>query len=149
VYLTSSDPAGYTSDHFRDVRKLELHAEFRDYMSNAFAPVGVYLSFWQPSVEAASLQSLQVMLVNDEYREVEGALTLALENSKGERVVNQTRKFKLAALGQSTIYNDFTFPNSTGDFLLRAIIDYQANGDGVSTQSRRYVKVIAATEREK
>ena len=25
VYLTSSDPAGYTADHFRDVTKLELH----------------------------------------------------------------------------------------------------------------------------
>jgi hypothetical protein len=41
VYLTSSDPAGYTSDHFQDVRALKLHPEFRDYMSNAFAPVGI------------------------------------------------------------------------------------------------------------
>jgi beta-galactosidase len=75
VYLTSSDPAGYTSDHFRDVKKLELHSEFRDYMSNAFAPVGVYLSFWQPSVESGSLRSLPLMMVNDEYQEVEGTLT--------------------------------------------------------------------------
>jgi len=52
-------------------------------MSNAFAPVGVYLSFWQPSVEARSLQSLETMLVNDEDRQVEGTLTLALENSRG------------------------------------------------------------------
>ena len=148
VYLTSSDPAGYTSDHFRDVRKLELHPEFRDYMSNAFAPVGVYLSFWQPSVETASLHSLQVMLVNDEYREVQGTLTLALDNSKGEPVAHQTRKFKIAPLGQNTIYHDFKFPSTTGDFLLRAIIEYQTDGDGVSTQSRRYVKVVAATGRE-
>jgi hypothetical protein len=104
--------------------------------------VGVYLSFWQPSVEAASLQSLQVMLVNDEDREVEGTLTLALENPKGERVANQTKKFKIGALGQSTVYCDFKFPSGTGDFLLRAIIEH---GDGVSTQSRRYIKVVAAT----
>jgi hypothetical protein len=148
VYLTSSDPAGYTSDHFRDVRKLELHAEFRDYMSNAFAPVGVYLSFWQPSVEAASFQSLPIMLVNDQDRQVEGTLTLALENSKGERVANQTKEFTIAPLGQNTIYNDFKFPSTTGDFLLRAIIEYRANGDSVSTQSRRYVKVVAARGRE-
>jgi len=89
-----------------------------------------------------------VMLVNDEYREVEGTLTLALENSKGERVANQTRKFKTAALGQSTIYNDFKFPNTTGDFLLRAIIEYRADGGGASTQSRRHVKVMAATGKE-
>lgn len=141
VYLTASDPAGYTSDHFRDVKKLELHPEFRDYMSNAFAPVGVYLGFWQPSVEAASLQSLQVMLVNDEDRQVEGKLTLALENSKRERVSSQTMKFKIGALGQSTLYSDFRFPATTGDYLLRAIIEYE---EGVSTQSRRCVKIAAA-----
>ena len=48
VYLMSSDPLGYTADHFRDVEKLELEPHFRDYMSHAFAPLGVYLSFWQP-----------------------------------------------------------------------------------------------------
>jgi hypothetical protein len=83
------------------------------------------------------------MLVNDEDREVEGTLTLALEHSKGERVANQERKFRIGALGQSTLYSDFKFPSMTGDFLLRAIIEY---GDGVSTQSRRYVKVVAATQ---
>ena len=142
VYLTSSDPAGYTSDHFRDVRKLELHPEFRDYMSNAFAPVGVYLSFWQPSVETGSPQSLPVMLVNDEDREIEGTLTLTLDNTKGDRVAMQTAKFKIAALGQETIYNDFKFPQTTGDFLLRAIIEYRGNGGSISTQSRRYVKLV-------
>jgi len=142
VYLASSDPAGATSDHFRDVGKLELHPEFLDYMSNAFAPVGVYLGFWQPAVEAASLRSLPVMLVNDEDREVEGTLTLALENAKGDRVATQTAKFKIASLGQATIYNDFKFPQTTGDFLLRAILEYRESGVGVSTQSRRYVKLV-------
>jgi beta-galactosidase len=142
VYLTSSHPGGYTSDHFRDVRKLELHPEFRDYMSNAFAPVGIYLSFWRPTIEAASVQSLPVMLVNDEDREVEGTLTLALENAKGERVATQTAKFKITPLGQQTSYNDFKFPQTIGDFLLRAIIEYRRNDGGVSTQSRRYVKLV-------
>ncbi len=45
VYLTSSEPPqGYTSDSFADVEKLELNPYFRDYMSNAFAPLGVYHS---------------------------------------------------------------------------------------------------------
>jgi hypothetical protein len=80
------------------------------------------------------------MLVNDEDRQVEGTLTLALENSKGERVNNQTRNFTIAALGQNTIYNDFKFPSTTGDFLLRAIIEYGENGGEISTQSRRHVR---------
>ena len=142
VYLTSSDTAGYTSDHFRDVRNLELHPEFRDYMSNAFAPVGVYLSFWQPKAEAASERSLPVMLVNDEDREVDGTLTLALENKDGNRVAALTAAFRISPLGQETIYSNFKFPDITGDFLLRAIIKYRENTADVSTQSRRYVKLV-------
>ncbi len=143
VYLTSSDPAGYTSDHFRDVKNLELHPEFKDYMSNAFAPVGVNLSFWQPTVESGSERSLPVMLVNDEDREVEGTLTLALENPRGERLATQTTKFRIAPLGQETSYSTFKFPQTTGDFVLRAIIQYAENGKEVSTQSRRQVKLVA------
>src|SRR5262252_7146224 len=142
VYLASSDPEGATSDHFRDIRKLELHSEFRDYMSNAFAPVGIYLSFWQPSVASANSYSLPVMLVNDLDHEVAGTLTIALDNLHGERIATQMTKFKIAPVGQATMYNDFKFPQTTGDFLLRAIVVYQDNGADVSTQSRRFVKVV-------
>ena len=45
---------GYTSDHFRDVENLELEPHFDDYMSQAFPPLGVYLNFWQPTLEAGS-----------------------------------------------------------------------------------------------
>jgi beta-galactosidase len=142
VYLTSSDPAGYTSDHFRDVIKLALQPAFQDYMSNAFAPVGVNLSFWQPTVKSGSSRSLPVMLVNDEDREIEGTLTLALENMQKEKVVAQTAAFKIAPLGQKTIYNDFVFPKTTGDFLLRGIIQYREDNKEISTQSRRQVKLV-------
>lgn len=148
VYLTSSDPAGYTSDHFRDVKHLALQPEFRDYMSDAFAPVGVYLSFWQPTVESGSERSLPVMLVNDEDREVEGTLTLALENPQGETLATQTRKFRIAALGQDTSYSNFKFPPTTGDFRLRAIIHYQENGKELSAQSRRQIKLVDAAKQQ-
>ncbi len=147
VYLTSSDPAGYTSDHFRDVKNLGLQPEFKDYMSNAFAPVGVNLSFWQPRVETGSERSLPVMLVNDEDRELEGMLTLALEDLQGESLATQTRKFRIAPLGQDTSYTNFKFPQTTGDLLLCAIIEYTENGKAVSTQSRRQVKLVDAAKR--
>jgi beta-galactosidase len=142
VYLGSSEPEGATSDHFLDIEKLELHPEFRDYMSNAFAPVGVYLSFWQPSAVSASSRSLPVLLINDLDHEVQGVLTLALDNSHGERVVTQTATFKITALGQTTIYRDFKFPQATGSFVLRAIIEYSDNSARVSTQSRRNVELV-------
>jgi hypothetical protein len=82
------------------------------------------------------------MLVNDKYREVEGTLTLMLEKSQGEQVAAQTAKFTIAPLGQETIYDDFKFPQTTGEFLLRAVIQYSENGKDVSTQSRRQVKLV-------
>jgi len=148
VYLTASDPAGYTSDHFRDVRNLDLHPEFRDYLSNAFAPVGVYVSYWQPTTEAASVQSLPVLLVNDLDHQVAGTLTLALEDSNGQRVATQSKAIKIAPLGQLTTDNDFPFPSTTGDFLLRAIIEYSENKSQVATQSRRHIKLIEPQERK-
>jgi|SRR6266498_905699 len=148
VYLTSSDPAGYTSDHFREVQKLELHADFRDYMSNAFAPVGVYLSFWHSTTDSGSVRSLPVMLVNDEDREVEGTLTLTLKNLQGEQMAVQTAKFKIAPLGQRTLYSDFKFPQITGDFLLCAVIRYPENGKDLSTESRRHVKLVVSEKNQ-
>ena len=81
------------------------------------------------------------MLVNDEYRKIEGTLTVVLENSQGERVAAQNSKVTIDPLGQRTIYSNFTFPQITGEFLLRAIIQYSENGKDVSTQSRRQIKL--------
>jgi hypothetical protein len=142
VYLTSSDPEGYTSDHFRDVKSLELNPYFRDYMSNAFAPVGVNLSFWQAETDSGGSQLLPVMLVNDEDREVKGTLSLELEDKHGGQIVTQKRTFTIAPLGQNTLYCNFEFPQATGDFLLRAVIRYSESGNTVATQSRRRLKLV-------
>jgi beta-galactosidase len=40
VYLTASDPNGFTCDHFRNVKTLEPDPYFADYMGNAFKPLG-------------------------------------------------------------------------------------------------------------
>jgi len=142
VYLTSSDPPlGYTSDSFANVEKLELNPYFRDYMSNAFAPLGVYLSFWQPTLTAGSTQSLPVMMVNDEPHPAEGTLTIALEAANGEQVEKRTTRFSLAPLGQQTYYLDLPVPQATGKFLLKAVAEKQS---GESTTSRRRVSVVMA-----
>lgn len=87
-------------------------------------------------------------LVNDENREVEGTLTLALEDAKGEQVAAQKELFKIAPLGQETVYTDFEFPQMTGKFLLRAIIEHRENGVEVSTQSRRRIKLVEPGQKQ-
>jgi hypothetical protein len=140
VYLMSSEPAGYTSDHFRDVEKLELDPHFRDYMSQAFAPLGVHLSFFQPEV-APGRRTFRVMLVNDEYREASGTLTISLEQKGAGEVARAQKPFTVSALGQTTLYIDLDLPNTPGDFLLQAKADA---GKGQPTLSRRKVAIKAA-----
>ena len=77
-----------------------------------------------------------------------GTFTLALEDMQGQQVTAQTSKFKISPLGQETLYSDFKFPAITGDFLLRAIIQYPKNGKDVSTQSRRRVKLVKADQKQ-
>ncbi len=142
VYLMSSDPQGYTADHFIDIEKLELEPHFRDYMSNAFAPLGVYLSFWHATLNAGETKALQVMMVNDESRPVQGTLTIALESANGEQVARKSSKFSLAALGAETYYVDFPVPSTTGNFLLKAIAETPDKRFGGATLSRRRVSVV-------
>jgi beta-galactosidase len=137
VYLMSSDPLGYTADHFRDVEKLELEPHFRDYMSHAFAPLGVYLSYWQPKL-AAGKQTFQVMLVNDEYNAAAGSVTLSLQSKSGDEAARVQAPFQVSSLGQTTLYIDLDVPNTPGDFLLQAKAEA---GKGRPVLSRRRVTI--------
>jgi hypothetical protein len=144
VYLMSSDPLGYTADHFRDVRKLELQPHFEEYMGNAFRPLGVYLSFWHPAVAAGSTRELPVMMVNDTWRRAAGTLTLQLESEDGQVAAARKVDFELAPLGQQTYTVGFSFPARTGRFLLKAIAaPSDAAFDG-PTVSRRKVELSAS-----
>jgi beta-galactosidase len=137
VYLMSSDPLGYTADHFIDIEKLELEPHFRDYMSQAFSPLGVYLSFWQPKL-AAGKQTFQVMLVNDEYQAAAGSVTVSLLSPSGAEAARAQAPFQVGSLGQTTLYIDLDVPKTPGDFLLQAKADA---GNGKPVLSRRRVAI--------
>lgn len=119
VYLTCSYPGVYTSDHFRDVEKLELHPEFEKYVREAFRPLGVYINFWQPQVVAGSKRKIAVMMVNDEYEGVDVDLTLAL--TRGGVKAMQAARVTIPALGQQTWRFDVGFPNTPGDWVMAAV----------------------------
>jgi hypothetical protein len=143
VYLTSSDPDGFTSDHFRDVEKLKLDPYFADYMGEAFKPLGVYINFWQPTLAAGSERELYVMLVNDEPSAVKGTLAVTLESQKGEQVWRHTQPFDLAALGQQTLYVPLKVPLVSGHYMLKATAISAGARSG--TISRRKVEIVRRT----
>jgi len=143
VYLMSSDPLGYTADHFRDVEKLQLDPSFEMYMSQAFKPLGVYLSFWQPTLEAGASKQLQVMLVNDEPRSAAGTLTVSLESEGGVKFASRQVRFDVGPLGQQTVYVDFAVPRDLGKCVLKASAAAEDASFGPPTVSRRKVTVVA------
>lgn len=138
VYLTCSYPGVYTSDHWRDVEKLELDPDFADYVGEAFRPLGVYVNLWQPSLKSGETRRLPVSLINDEAEPAKGKLLLTLE-SGGKEIVRREADFFVAAHGQHTIPFDITLPQVTGEYLLKA----SAVHGNDRTISRRKFRVTA------
>ncbi len=134
VYLTSSYPGAYTSDHFRDVKTLELDPYFADYAGEAFKPLGVYINFWQSEVASGSDHDLAVMVVNDADSPVFGKLRLTVVAPGGRELSAQEQALDVAPLGQRTYRYQLRMPEVTGAVELRATAEVRG---GAQTVSRR------------
>jgi beta-galactosidase len=141
VYLTSSYPQAYTSDNFRDVRTLELDPHFKDYVAEAFKPLGLYINFWQPTLEAGSKRRFFVMAVNDYDTAGSGNIVLSFETEAGQPVALRSAPFELPALGQQTFHFDMDLPSTPGNYLLKAAAYSGGNGPSSPTLSRRRLSV--------
>jgi beta-galactosidase len=140
AYLDGEGPHTYTADNFRDVRTLEFQPYFEDYMKEAFKPLGVYIDFWQPKLDAGVKRAFHVMMVNDTPQALSGKLTLVLESSVGGQAAARAEtEFDIPAFGQGGYDIELAVPQVQGEFLLKAIAD---SGDAESpTLSRRKVTV--------
>ncbi len=139
VYLTCSYPGVYTSDHFRDLEKLELDPYFKDYLGEAFRPLGVYVHFWQPELKAGVERQFTVMMVNDEYRAATGRLVLSLEAEGGREVARAERAFSIPQNGQQTHLVALSVPAVSGNHVLKAAA--YPDGGKTPTLSRRKVRI--------
>lgn len=136
-YLASSNPGvAYTSDYFADVEALELHPLYREYVGEAFKPLGVYLNFWQRELEAGIEQELIVMMCNDLGTPQTGELILTLEREDGEPVVLAREPFLLGKWGQQTHRMSVQLPKAHGAYTLKATA---RSDDGSSTVCRRWL----------
>ncbi len=138
VYLTSSYPEAYTSDHFLDVEALDLEPHFLDYVGEAFKPVGVYIDFWRPKLPPGVERDYHVMVVNDLDRRVLGRLRLAFHAPDGAELAAAEQPLDLAPLGQRTYKFGLKTPAIRGEVELRATA-FQAGGD--RTVSRRRLRL--------
>lgn len=140
VYLTTSSTDAFTADHFQDVKTLTLEPHFADYMGQAFKPLGVYVNFWHPELNAAEKNRFTVMMVNDLSQSTKGELRVEFVDAAGNVASSTKRSFELAALGAMTYGLPLAAPETPGNYTLRAVATADDAKD--ATISRRWVKVL-------
>lgn len=113
-------------------------------MRHAFKPLGVYLNFWQPTLEAGSKRRVFVMMINDEYAEAKGNLVLSLQGEDGKKALHSELPFAIPGLGQQTYKFDAVIPDAPGKCLLRAAA-YRKGGEQDPTVSRRKLSIVKKT----
>lgn len=94
VYLTASDPKAFTSDHFRNLQRLELEPHFAKTMEQVLNPLGIYLNFWHPTLNTGEEKEFTIAMVNDEDRRGPGYCAWRLQAS----TVHPTRLKKSPSL---------------------------------------------------
>jgi len=118
VYLTSDIPDIPTSDNWSDVRRLNIDPAFVDYEGEAFKPLGVYINFFQPTLQAGAPHEFLIKMINDYDRPMTGELTLTLETKEGKILAKAERPFDLAALGAGDLAMTLPVPDKPQDDLI-------------------------------
>jgi hypothetical protein len=143
VYLTASDPKAFTSDHFIDLKNLKLEPHFEKDMEQAFNPLGVYLNFWHPALNAAESRDYTIAMVNDEDRSRAGKLRLVFTDEAGREAAAEETAFSLAPLGAQSYTMTLTTPTAQGEYSLQAIATAE-DESGHPVISYRNVLVVQA-----
>lgn len=143
AYLSISDGTGWVADNFSDVTSLTFNPYFEDYVSEAFRPLGVYINFWQPELEAGSVREFEVMMVNDEDAPSKGELSLVLEDQEGAVLDKASRAYNLAAFGQQTLLLKLAMPAAPVNLTIKAIATPSSGRITAPTTSRRFISIMA------
>jgi hypothetical protein len=115
---------------------LEWDPAFKEYMRDAFNPVGVMLDFWDAQVEPGEQRVLKVRLINDLYEDWSGKFRLRLMRA-GRTLSSQMMDAKVGALGATELMFELKLPEKAGAYELRAEL-LQEDGS-VVTSRRRFV----------
>ncbi len=147
VYLTASDPKGFTADSFQDIKTLELNPYFAKEMEQAFKPLGVYLDFWHPTLTTGQRHRFNIAMVNDEDRSRTGKLRLSFADASEKEIAGDEVPFSIEPLGAETYSFEMKVPESVGSYSLRAIAT-PTDDTGNPTISHRDIVLEAETAAE-
>jgi hypothetical protein len=121
VYLTASDPRAFTSDHFQNVKTLQLEPHFEKAMEQAFNPLGVYLNFWQPNLPTSEPHDFTVAMVNDQNLKRDGTLRFVFKDDSGKEASAEELPFSLEPLGAQSFLIRANAPSGVGHYSVEAI----------------------------
>ncbi len=142
VYLTCNIPDAPTSDNWSDVKRLKLDPAFVDYVGEAFRPLGVYINFFHPTLQAGAPHEFLVKMVNDYDRPMAGELILSLETREGKTLAKTERPFAMAPLGAGDFPISLSVPDKPqDDLVLKATAVPDRKTDVGPTMSRRWLSV--------
>lgn len=110
---------GATSDHFIDIEELTFEPNFEKYVTDAFAPAGLMLDFWDTEMEAGRTRDVDVVVINDLYEGWNGQVRLTLAGSGGV-LLEKSRPLIVAPLGKEICAFEFTTPTVPGRYTLKA-----------------------------
>jgi hypothetical protein len=144
AYLTASEPNGFTSDAFLDIRNLQLEPHFAESMEQAFKPLGVYLNFWHSAIPVDDSRRYDIHMVNDEDRLRAGELQLVLTDERGDRVASEGMRFSLPPLGAQSYSTFLRMPATPGRYVLQAIA--KADDDAANPSISRREVTLTITD---
>jgi hypothetical protein len=112
---------GQTCDNFIDLEKLRFEPEFKRYMAEAFAPVGLMIDEWRAELQAGKELDVPVVVTNDLDQDCTGRLRFRILRG-GKRVFEQTRACEVTTLGQTRLSFTCVVPAQPGEYQLEAFL---------------------------
>ena len=112
---------GQTCDNFIDLEKLRFAPEFKEYMGDAFSPVGLMIDEWREELPAGQELDVLVVVSNDLYERWQGKVRFCILRG-GRRMAQQMQPCEVAALGQAKLSFHCALPTEPGDYQLEAAL---------------------------
>ena len=135
----SSDYAA-TGDMFVDVDRLTYYPYFKEYVADAFNPLGISIDFWEQEIPVKSsswppVQGIEipVLITNDRLSDKSGYIEVSLKDTSVDSILIQEKyAFEVAASGQRRVISKIAKPEKEGFYLLSAKLIAEGEPEVVS-----------------
>jgi len=120
TFLTGNFKNAITGDLFDDIDKLTIHPAYESYFVQVFKPLGLYINYSKSQEDPGKEITIPVMMVNDEYKDLNGDLDVMIKGLDGSIMAYKSSKFSVEYLGAMTYNYKLTTPKIPGLYWLEA-----------------------------